>query len=795
MNIKLYKTDYIEIIKGFIIGLFVVIGTFPENDWSFSIGVDSPLSWVFNYFFKHGLSMGKHIIFPHGPLAFFMYPLQENILIATLIISILKILLVFNILWMVEQAGITKWFFAFIFAYFVSTISGFNHLILANLILFYVNFFNHENWIFKFAAFILTAFAFYIKSYVAIMSGTICFSFLTYYFFDNKNYKKLLFDVLTIIGLLLVIWFLMYETFAGFITYIVGMFHLAEENSSAASYYPYNNWWILSLFLLIIFSLPFINKTKKSLFYGTIITLSLFAAWKHGMAREDIYHVRGFLIFVIISLFIFVFFQKQKSFRNLTISILAIFLLSLNMNHSVNYFPAKYELFKINNFIEFTTNFSRLKAKSDKEIYNNILGNRLPQNILDSIKSKTVDIYPWDYSIIAANDLNWQPRVVIQSYASYTSWLDNKNAAHFDSKNAPFFLIWELDKITKDVNGSDFNSIDNRYLLNDEPQTMVQILNHYEPFYSDKKFMVFKKRSTSMKSNSSIIACNYTQWGKWNSVPNSSSGLLRLKLTFDKSILQSVKSFFYKDEQVWIYLMLSNEIIHKYRIIPKNAKDGIWIYPYIFNTTNKHADPSVRKIMFICSNRKIMKDNLSITWEKINFNNEPDYVLNFFGKSKKLPNSININLKNTLETVKFNYLNKFSENQIINYNYHLSTKSLKVEANSFSSSFSIPLDSLSFCNLSIVIDCWIKSKNYDYSNNVSLVLSIDDNSRNIWWKGIPIDDQLIDNKQWNNISSFIDYVHEKRGCILKAYIWNSSNKDVYIDDFRVIISNNYKHFL
>lgn len=79
-----------------IIALVVVIGTFPENDWSFDVGIDPPLKWVFNLLFENGLRAGQHILFPHGPLAFFMYPLSENILLATLVTALLKALLTLN---------------------------------------------------------------------------------------------------------------------------------------------------------------------------------------------------------------------------------------------------------------------------------------------------------------------------------------------------------------------------------------------------------------------------------------------------------------------------------------------------------------------------------------------------------------------------------------------------------------------------------------------------------------------------------------------------------------------------
>lgn len=776
-----------KILKGIAIGLLVVVGTFPENDWSFSIGIDPPLSWVYNHLYAQGLKLGMHIIFPHGPLAFFMYPLPENIVLVTLVTSILKIFLVFNIFQITDRDSGNRWLITLIFAYLFSVVSIFNHLILANILLFYLNYYNREKWTYKLGAFILTAFAFYIRSYVAILSGVITFSFLSYYIFTNWNYKKFACDALTILGLMLAFWIAMYGTLYGFVGYIVGMIHLAGDNSTAAAYYPNNNWWILSIFLVIVFLLPFGNRTKKSYFYGILITLSMFAAWKHGMAREDVYHVKGLLMYSLIVLSIFVIFHIKNSYLNIALSTVALFLLAINMTYAVNYFPLKYELFGVNNFVDFITKFSELKEKSNSETQHNIAEKKLPQMVLDSLKDKTVDVYPWDYSIIAANQLNWQPRVVIQSYAAYTSWLDNKNASHFSSKDAPDFFIWELEAIVY-LNGGDLNSVDNRYLLNDEPQTIVRILENYIPYYKNEKFIIFKKKEKPSSSHYSKLTSGSTHLEEWNNVPETSDGLLRLKANFRKSITERIKSFFYKDEQIWIYLKLSNGVIHKYRVIPENAKDGIWIAPYIYDTTNK-IEPQVTQVQFKCSNTKIMDNNIAFEWEKIDFT-DLHYVLNFWGKTESIQDSTLLYSFNNFDGQTSKFWSKIPEEQIDKKEYFSGLNSQLVEANSFSSAFSFPLDSLPLNNYRITLDCEAKSDNYTNLKNILLVLAVDDASGNITWKGIPVDEQLIDPNRWNNIYNFIDYNHTKSGCVLKAYIWNSGYKHIWIDDFRVIISGN-----
>jgi hypothetical protein len=784
MNIEMQRSKIIEILKCLLISLLVIIGTFPGNDWSFGPGIDPPLIWVFNYLFNNGLSIGKHIIFPHGPLAFFMYPLQENILLSTLVTSILKTLLVFNIIWIFSGSkNQTKWIVSFIFAYLLSLISDFNLLILANILLLYCNFYDSNKIVYKLLGFLLTAFVFYIKAYAAIISGVLFFSFIIYYLYQTKSIKQLIVDCLSLSGFIIIFWILMYGTFNGLIGYIWGMFHLAIDNSSAVAYYPYNNWLILTLFLLLIITIFVINRTKQSIFFGTLIVLSFFAAWKYGMSREDKIHVGSFLVYIIICLAVFIVFHKKKVYVNFILSCAAVFMFSINANDAVKNSFLNFDLSRGINFIDFISEFKQLKYNATNNIESNISVNKLPKKIIDAISNSTVDVYPSDYSIIAANGLNWKPRVVLHSYASYTSWLDNKNAEHFKSKDSPEYLIIGKTKWSN-INGGEYTSVDSRYFLNDEPQTILQILTHYDYYYSDQKILLLRKRAVPIEAKSKNITSTHSNWSNWIKVPEYGGLLLRAKLNFNKSLLQNIKSFLYKDEQFWIYLKLKDGPIHKYRIVPKNAVDGIWINPYIYDSDKAYT---IEMIMFKCSNQNILTDKLTVDWEQIKFNDNPGRMKDFFHIKKLSPDSIIYSSMNDFEQPRL-------KSQLSDVSYSGLNSSI-VKANSYSSTFLFPLDKIPFQNLKFTADCWVKSPDYKGAYTIFLFMTIVDKNGKIIWKGISgisIDGQLIDINQWNNIFRYLEYEHNKSNCILKAFIWNKDNKDILIDDFRVMIMNNDK---
>jgi len=605
-----------DMLKLFLLAIFIIVGTFPEYSWNYSTGIDNSLKWVFNSLFMTGLSRGKGIIFPHGPLAYFVYPLAGTVVQVVIVTSLLKACLVFVISGLTGRKHGQQWLILFTAAYLISAIANFQNLILVNILLLYCNYFLEERFFLKLTAFILTVFAFYIKSYLVVTALTLYVSFAAFYFFRDKDYKKSCIDLVIVPALILLGWFILYGTLAGFFTYITGIYQLTMDNSAAASLYPENNWWLLSPFLVVVFALPFISKSRQGSYFGLLTLLTIFATWKYGMSREDIFHVSSFIILITIFLVIFILFENQHQYRNLILAMGVVCLVTVNSRNAAAYRPKPVELFRVNSMIGFLTDFNMLKSKGAVQSRHNIASSLLPVAIRDSIGKATVDAYPWDYAVIAANNLTWQPRVVIQSYASYTPWLDNKNAAHFSSGQAPTYLIWDLVKWPGNRADGQFASIDNRYLLNDEPQTLLRILCNYSFYYADAKFLVLKKRLTNLGAAASCLRTDEGTWGQWLDVPFNQQGLLRAKFSCGKSFLQRLKSFLYKDEECLVFLKLSDGRIMHYKIVPENAADGIWINPFIISLQETGL---VKQVMFDCSNRKIMLSEFRVVWENFDF--------------------------------------------------------------------------------------------------------------------------------------------------------------------------------
>lgn len=733
---------------GITLGIILVILTFPSYDLSFEPGIDPPLKWVFTHFYSTGFESGHYLNFPHGPLAFLMYPLKNTLWITVIFTSLIKILVVFLFTRLFSSMCVLRWIQIALSAYVIFVIAGINQLLIVAVFTGYLASFKNKNDRYKLLGFLLTSIAVFIKSYVGILTGIMTVSFILFELYRHRSILISLVDGVILFSLFGAFWLYLFGSFSGLLTYIYGVLQLAQDNSSAAAYYPENNWWVIGIFIAIAIAIPFIQRSKRAVLFGILFVPSFFGAWKHGMAREDIYHLGGLFSFVLIAYILFFLFEKKHRIINASVVILGLYLFTWNLPNAYNYQPnsMQYNWFGIQSFTQFLSKQEPLPKQPGKII---------PKEIRSKIGNQTVDVYPWDYSIIAENKLNWKPRPILHSYAAYTHWLDNRDAQHFASKEAPIFIIWEKNKVTNDVNGTDFSSIDSRYLLNDEPQTILTMLTHYSAWYSDNELVILKRRKNPISFSSKTIRSARTQIDTWIEVPKEKNGILRAKLNLEKSITQRGKSFLYKDEQYWIELKLISGEIHRYRFVPKNAKDGLWISPYLFDT--KHESFQVKEIRIQASNANLLDDNFSIIWEEFQF--DSDVIRSFFNLEKQKLNT-SIRLESNIGKV------------------HQS----KAE---FPIAFVNQLDSLETGRYYAHVQFDFKGT-YAESKNVSIAMSINNPDQEFWQEEYFYPQMLNDN-DWNSIVTSFDFDITSTHGEIKLYFHNRDGHEIELKNVRYFL--------
>lgn len=618
-----------------LLSILIACVSFPSFHLYYVPGIDGPLAWVFNYFADGHFQVGKDLLFPHGPLAFLLYPLpQGNNLTAAILVyfsvSVFLSMSVYRIYFIKKSESYLSPTLVLLVLHAALDLQlQLTALCLSQFILFELQE-NKRNLV---LALFFAVFNLYIKSYGGIICLLLIGSVFLYQILVKKNYRNAGSLIFYFFVFFFVFWLSLYHQLSGAFTFLRGQFELSTDNSEAVSFYQVNNWWWISLCFLAIAAIPFFTKDKQIRSTYLWLLLPLFGAWKHAMSRGDETHVSGFLSFLFLFCLMIWLLSEENKNGILLLGITAISAFTLQMASTAQYNDYSKQkdlaLFKPFNLYNLISNSDSVVIKNTR--ISNIVNQheKLPDSILRLIKSKTVDIYPWNHSVIAVNHLNWVTRPSLHSYTSYTHWLDKKNADYYQSESSANFIIWQTDQL-----GGKFNSIDSRYLLNDAPQAIIAFLSRYHLVYKDTKFLVYEKLvKPYLLTNKTITENKSSKFDTWIYVPRLSiNSISRIKLNINKSFTGILKSTFYKGESFSIYYELTNGQIISHKLVPKNAQDGAWLNPLILSPETNTVEPLVKKVKVVCWDKRMVSPEFDYSFEEISFEKEEDLLWRTFGK-------------------------------------------------------------------------------------------------------------------------------------------------------------------
>ncbi|BAZ84406.1 hypothetical protein [Dolichospermum compactum] len=326
--------------------------------------------------------------------------------------------------------------------------------------------------------------------------------------------------------------------------------------------------------LCLIIWLMFLITKEGYLNLSLPLLFVLFLSFKHGFVRQD-GHVVVFAITVplITSLLIL----KISKFRHQKISYyfftyILIASLIISFPHISLRNPAKKLMPKqtINNLIHLF-DINNLKLTVDKKTRSNLAEVQLPDHVKNLVNNKTIDIIPWEISLVPANQLNWKPRPIFQSYSAYTKTLDNFN---FDS----------MSKSPRDYIFYNFMSIDGRHPFFDEPKTFSYIFCNYELSADVPDFIktpdlsnivLLEKRQVSRCLPDSLGEISSIPWNNAYSIEVGNGKIIRAKVKFQYSLLGKIYKTLFRSPPVMMKIDYVDNSQKTYRIIPENSETGV----------------------------------------------------------------------------------------------------------------------------------------------------------------------------------------------------------------------------
>ncbi|MDD1418688.1 hypothetical protein MEO40_05960 [Dolichospermum sp. ST_sed1] len=324
---------------------------------------------------------------------------------------------------------------------------------------------------------------------------------------------------------------------------------------------------IILIFLFLILQEGYLNLSLSLLFI-------LFICFKHGFVRQD-GHVVVFAI--TIPLIALLCLLKIKKYRNLKISyffycfilIASIFIAGSGLSPVVQ--GRKLLLNNVIHNIVSISDLNGLKTEIIRKSKLDLVDLHLPNYVKKLVNKKTIDIIPWDISLVPANNLNWVPRPAFQSYSAYTNKLDNLN---FES----------MSKSPRDYIFYNFQSIDGRHPFFDEPKTFFYVFCNYQPSVDApdfintpalKNIVLLEKRKLSRCLPDSFSKKSSISWNTPYSTETVGESIIRAKVKFQYSFIGKIYKTIFRSPPVMIKINYVNGFHNTYRIIPENSENGV----------------------------------------------------------------------------------------------------------------------------------------------------------------------------------------------------------------------------
>jgi hypothetical protein len=213
----------------------------------------------------------------------------------------------------------------------------------------------------------------------------------------------------------------------------------------------------------------------------------------------------------------------------------------------------------------------RLEAETRAELRPDLL----PASMRTRVGSAAVDVYPWEIAYVPANNLVWANRPLPASFNAYTASLDRLNAAFFESARRPPYLLWHAPS----SGPGPLWSIDERYLLWDEPRTVRTILDRYDLVEASPGVLLLEARGRPRFARLAPIRHEVVEWNTWLDVPATPGVLLAYATIKPRTVARALRTVF-RESAVFVSLRFSSGEEARFRIVPESAAGGFWVRPF-----------------------------------------------------------------------------------------------------------------------------------------------------------------------------------------------------------------------
>lgn len=414
--------------------------------------------------------------------------------------------------------------------------------------------------------------------------GAASLALLTAYLFlvcrKQKRFMPFWIGVGSLVLSYLLIWFMIYRSLQGAYGFIEGELHISRGNASAMALNPENNWLaVLVFYLALLFAAWIMHRQSESRFalFPLVFLLPLLVWTKYTFSQQEAFHMVPIIAFAMYVCGLFVVaLPRLLSKLTVVVAMVVIWFAWVNMHTEDTRAPdypnvprltiGEPDILKPHRL----KNLFNIWQTAEKERLQPLV---LPEKMRAMLGHASVDVYPWDLTVVPVNELNWRPRPLFQIYISYLPFLDQKNADFFNDDNrAPEYILWHHHF---------YQDIMNRYALSSEPLTVASILDHYRMVECEGYFCLWQRQERSQLQTREIAGTATLRWNEWMEIPAHKANVLRASLKAHRTLFGKLNLMAWKEGNIEIDYELADGSIKTHLLLIDNAVSGVWISPYI----------------------------------------------------------------------------------------------------------------------------------------------------------------------------------------------------------------------
>gem|GEM_PF-6387768 len=190
------------------------------------------------------------------------------------------------------------------------------------------------------------------------------------------------------------------------------------------------------------------------------------------------------------------------------------------------------------------------------------------------VGDKSVAIFPDELFYLTDGSVQYKVMPTIQNNMTFTSWLDETNAAFFAGDGAPEFVLFGLE------------SMDMRLPMLESPATYMAIRENYRVAASSDTEILFRRDKSAGPGRTEKTRLESTAWG--GTAVSRPAGARYLSIEMQSTLAGKLAELFWKSLPVFVEITFDDGSVTSGRIVPRTAVTPIAVDDLVIPYSGVH---------------------------------------------------------------------------------------------------------------------------------------------------------------------------------------------------------------